>query len=194
VTWLIAGLGNPGDEYADTRHNVGAMVVEEVATRTGSRLRSQRIVPVDLAELHEGDERVLLVRSHRYMNESGPSIVGIARKHDVPAERIVCVHDELDLPLGALQVRIGGGSAGHNGVKSLTAALGSPEFLRVRCGIGRPPGRQDPADFVLEPFRAADRDLATELVDDAADAALSLVREGLARTQDRYNRSGPRGA
>ena len=144
--------------------------------------------------VNEGDERVLLIRSQRYMNESGPSIVGVARKHDVPAERIVCVHDELDLVLGALQVRIGGGSAGHNGVKSLTSALGTPDFLRVRCGIGRPPGRQDPADFVLEPFRTAERDVAMELVDDAADAILTLVRDGIARAQDRYNRSGPRGA
>lgn len=192
MTWLIAGLGNPGDDYADTRHNVGAMVLGELANRADVRLRSQRLVPVDLAELHEGDERLLLVRSHRYMNESGPSIVGVARKHDVPAERVVCVHDELDLALGALQVRIGGGSAGHNGVKSLTGALGTPEFLRVRCGVGRPPGRQDPADFVLEPFRATERDVATELIDDAADAVLSLVRDGLSRTQDRYNRSGPR--
>ena len=194
MTWLIAGLGNPGEDYADTRHNVGAMVVEDLAARAGSRLRSQGSVPVDLAEFHEGDERVLLVRSQRYMNESGPSIVGVARKHDVPAERIVCVHDELDLVLGALQVRIGGGSAGHNGVKSLTSALGTPDFLRVRCGIGRPPGRQDPADFVLEPFRTAERDVAMELVDDAADAVLTLVRDGIARAQDRYNRSGPRGA
>ena len=194
MTWLIAGLGNPGEDYADTRHNVGAMVVEDLAARAGSRLRSQGSVPVDLAEFHEGDERVLLVRSQRYMNESGPSIVGVARKHDVPAGRIVCVHDELDLVLGALQVRIGGGSAGHNGVKSLTSALGTPDFLRVRCGIGRPPGRQDPADFVLEPFHTAERDVAMELVDDAADAVLTLVRDGIARAQDRYNRSGPRGA
>lgn len=192
MTWLVAGLGNPDDHYADTRHNLGAMVVEELASRAGERFRKQRFVPVDAAEIRVGDERVLLVRSHRYMNESGPSYASLAAKQDVPPERVICVHDEVDLALGALQVRIGGGAAGHNGVKSLIGGLGTPEFPRVRCGIGRPPGRQDTADFVLEPFGARERDLVIELVDDAADAVLSLVGEGLARTQDRYNRSGPR--
>ncbi|MFM8999204.1 MAG: aminoacyl-tRNA hydrolase [Actinomycetota bacterium] len=192
MTWLVAGLGNPDDHYADTRHNLGAMVVEELASRAGERFRKQRFVPVDAAEIRVGDERVLLVRSHRYMNESGPSYASLAAKQDVPSERVICVHDEVDLALGALQVRIGGGAAGHNGVKSLIGGLGTPEFPRVRCGIGRPPGRQDTADFVLEPFGARERDLVIELVDDAADAVLSLVGEGLARTQDRYNRSGPR--
>lgn len=192
MTWLVAGLGNPDDHYADTRHNLGAMVAEELASRAGERFRKQRFVPVDAAEIRVGDERVLLVRSHRYMNESGPSYASLAAKQDVAPEHVICVHDELDLPLGALQVRIGGGAAGHNGVKSLLGALGTPEFPRVRCGIGRPPGRQDTADFVLEPFGKRERDLAIELVDDAADAVLSLVGEGLVRTQDRYNRSGPR--
>lgn len=192
MTWLVAGLGNPDDHYADTRHNLGAMVVEELASRAGERFRKQRFVPVDAAEIRVGDERILLVRSHRYMNESGPSYASLAAKQDVPPERVICVHDELDLPLGALQARIGGGAAGHNGVKSLIGALGTPEFPRIRCGIGRPPGRQDTADFVLEPFGKPERDVAIELVDDAADAVLSLVAEGLVRTQDRYNRPGPR--
>lgn len=192
MTWLVAGLGNPDDHYADTRHNVGAMVIEELASRASERFRKQRFVPVDAAEIRVGEDRVLLVRSHRYMNESGPSYASLAAKQDVPPERVICVHDELDLPLGALQVRVGGGAAGHNGVKSLIGALGTPEFPRVRCGIGRPPGRQDTADFVLEPFGKRERDLAIELVDEAADAVLSLVAEGLVRTQDRYNRSGPR--
>lgn len=192
MTWLVAGLGNPDDHYADTRHNLGAMVVDELASRAGERFRKQRFVPVDAAEIRVGDERILLVRSHRYMNESGPSYASLAAKQDVAPERVICVHDELDLPLGALQVRVGGGAAGHNGVKSLIGALGTPEFPRVRCGIGRPPGRQDTADFVLEPFGKRERDVAIELVDDAADAVLSLVGEGLVRTQDRYNRSGPR--
>ena len=192
MTWLVAGLGNPDDHYADTRHNLGAMVVAELASRAGERFRKQRFVPVDAAEMRVGDERILLVRSHRYMNESGPTYASLAAKQDVPPDRVICVHDELDLPLGALQVRVGGGAAGHNGVKSLIGALGTPEFPRVRCGIGRPPGRQDTADFVLEPFGKRERDLAIELVDDAADAVLSLVGEGLVRTQDRYNRSGPR--
>lgn len=192
MTWLVAGLGNPDEHYSDTRHNIGAMVVEELASRSSERFRKQRFIPADAAEVREGQERILLVRSHRYMNESGPSYSSLASKQDVTPERVICVHDELDLPLGALQVRIGGGAAGHNGVKSLIGALGTPEFIRVRCGIGRPPGRQDTADFVLEPFGKRDREVAIELVDDAADAVLSVVRDGLVRTQDRYNRSGPR--
>ncbi|MFM7719010.1 MAG: aminoacyl-tRNA hydrolase [Actinomycetota bacterium] len=192
MTWLVAGLGNPGDEYADTRHNVGAMVVEELAHRAGERLRRQRFVPADAAEFDADGERVVVARAHGYMNESGPAYAGLARKRDVEPATLIAVHDELDLPFGALQLRTGGGAAGHNGLRSLIGALGTPEFLRVRIGIGRPPGRQDPADFVLEPFGKRERDDAVALVDEAADAVLAIVREGLSRAQDRYNRSGPR--
>ena len=147
---LVAGLGNPGDRYARTRHNIGKMVAEDLARSEGVRLKKVRFLPAELAELREGQERVLLVTSTRYMNESGPSYAGLAKKHDVPPERIVAVHDELEIPPGELHVKLGGGSGGHNGLKSLTQALRTPEYHRVRVGIGRPPGRQDPADYVLE--------------------------------------------
>lgn len=200
MAWLVAGLGNPGPEYKDTRHNVGAMVVDLLAERAGTRLRRQRLASIEAVDIPAGgggggdpeDSRVWLARSLRYMNESGPIYVGFARSHRVPVERLIVVHDELDLPLGALQVRVGGGTAGHNGLRSLVAALRAPDFIRIRVGIGRPPGRQDPADYVLEPFRSSERDEVAVLVEEAADAALVVVREGTARAQDRYNRSGPR--
>jgi PTH1 family peptidyl-tRNA hydrolase len=193
MTWLIAGLGNPGDRYAATRHNAGAMVVDELARRAGERFRKARFVPAEVAELREGDERVLLVKSLRYMNESGPSFAAVAGKRGVPPARLVAVHDEIDLPFGALRAKIGGSTAGHNGLRSLQAALRTPEFNRLRIGVGRPAGRADPADFVLRPFSGGERPEVPLLIDDAADAALSLVRDGLEATQHRFNRSAPRG-
>jgi peptidyl-tRNA hydrolase, PTH1 family len=192
MTWLVAGLGNPGDRYARSRHNIGAMVADELARAAGERFRKVRFVPVGSCELHVDQERVVVAKSHAFMNEAGPSYASLARKHDVPPERVIAVHDELDLAFGALRVKLGGSTAGHNGLKSLQSGLRSAEFLRVRCGIGRPPGRQDPADFVLSPFAKREEPEVAILVDDAADAVRSLVLEGLERTQDRFNRAGPR--
>lgn len=187
MAWLVAGLGNPGDAYAKTRHNLGRMVAEELAHEAGARLKKARFLPADVAEIRVGDERVLVVASTRFMNESGTSYAGVARKQDVPPERIVAVHDELDIPPGELRVKLGGGSAGHNGLRSLTQALRTPDYLRVRIGIGRPPGRQDPADFVLEPIGKRDEAEIAGWVDRAADAVRSLIGAGLAATQDRFN-------
>ncbi|SRR5213593_4872475 len=192
MAWLVAGLGNPGDRFAKTRHNLGRMVAEELARSEGLRLKKVRFLPAEMAELREGNERVLLVTSTRYMNESGTSYAGIAKKHDLPPERIVAVHDELEIAPGELRVKLGGGSAGHNGLKSLTQALRTPEYHRVRVGIGRPPGRQDPADFVLEPIGKKDEADVALWVDRAADAVRSLIRDGLAATQDRFNRDAGR--
>ncbi|TMK19909.1 MAG: aminoacyl-tRNA hydrolase [Actinobacteria bacterium] len=193
MAWLVAGLGNPGDRYARTRHNLGKMVVEELARGEGVRLKKVRFLPAEFAELREGTERVLLVTSTRYMNESGPTYAGLAKKHDVPPERIVAVHDELEIPPGELHVKLGGGSGGHNGLKSLTQALGTPEYHRVRVGIGRPPGRQDPADYVLEPIgKRLEPDIAI-WVERAAEAVRSLIGDGLPPTQDRFNRGAGRG-
>ena len=193
MAWLVAGLGNPGDRYARTRHNLGKMVVEELARSEGVRLKKVRFLPAEFAELREGTERVLLVTSTRYMNESGPTYAGLAKKHEVPPERIVAVHDELEIPPGELHVKLGGGSGGHNGLKSLTQALGTPEYHRVRVGIGRPPGRQDPADYVLEPIgKRLEPDVAI-WVGRAAEAVRSLIRDGLPPTQDRFNRGAGRG-
>jgi PTH1 family peptidyl-tRNA hydrolase len=192
MTWLVAGLGNPGDRYARSRHNVGAMVADELARAAGDRFRKVRFLPIEVAELRVGDQRVLVARSQRFMNEAGPSYASLARKNDVEATRLIAVHDDLDLAAGALRVKSGGSTAGHNGLKSLQQALRTPEFLRVRVGIGRPPGRQDPADFVLQPFPKREEAEVALLVDDAADAVRTLIEEGLERTQDRFNRPGPR--
>lgn len=192
MTWLVAGLGNPGDRYARTRHNVGAMVAEELALAAGDRFRKVRFLPIDVAELHVEGQRVLVARSQRFMNEAGPSYASLAKKNDVEAAKVIAVHDDLDLTAGALRVKSGGSTAGHNGLRSLQQALRTPEFLRVRIGIGRPPGRQDPADFVLEPFPKRQEAEVALLVDDAADAVRSLIVDGLERTQDRFNRAGPR--
>jgi peptidyl-tRNA hydrolase, PTH1 family len=192
MAWLVAGLGNPGDRYAKTRHNLGRMVAEELARAGGVRLKKVRFLPAQVAELRIDDERVLLVTSTRYMNESGTSYAGVARKQDVPPERIVAVHDELEIPPGELRIKLGGGSGGHNGLKSLTQALRTPEYHRVRVGIGRPPGRQDPADFVLVPIGKKDEGEVARWVDRAAEAVRSLISAGLAATQDRFNRDAGR--
>ncbi len=192
MTWIVAGLGNPGDRYAATRHNLGYRVVDELASRAGERFKKVRFVPIDLAETTVDGERVLLGKSNRFYNETGEVVASLARKRDVPADRIIAVHDDLDLAFGALRVKFGGSTAGNHGLDSLVPSLRTQDFYRVRLGIGRPPGRQDPIDFVLEPFpKRAEADVAI-LVDDAADAVVSLVRDGIGPSQDRYNRSGPR--
>jgi PTH1 family peptidyl-tRNA hydrolase len=190
--WLFAGLGNPGERYATTRHNVGWMALDLLCQRAGVRLRRQRFVGVEAAETTaDGGVPLLLVRaSTAFMNVSGPPIASFARKRDVPVDRVIAVHDELDLPFGALRVKRGGSTAGHHGLDSLVQAFRSPDFYRVRIGIGRPPGRQDPADFVLEPFAAREREDAMVTVHDAADAVVVLAVEGLEAAQARFNRAG----
>jgi peptidyl-tRNA hydrolase, PTH1 family len=192
MTWIVAGLGNPGERYAATRHNLGYRVVEELARRAGERFKKPRFLPLDLAEATIDGERLLLGRSHRYYNETGEVYASLARKREVAPDRLVAVHDDIDLAFGALRVKFGGSTAGNHGLDSIVSAFRTPEFYRVRLGIGRPPGRQDPIDFVLEPFpKRVEADVAM-LVDDATDAVMSLVRDGLGPAQDRYNRSGPR--
>lgn len=191
MAWLVAGLGNPGDRYTRTRHNVGRLVAEDLAHEAGERFRKARFLPVEVAEIRVGDERVLLARSTRFMNESGSSYASLAKKHGIEPSRLIAVHDELDIPAGTIRVKLGGGNSGHNGLRSLDQALRSPEYLRVRVGIGRPPGRQDPADFVLQPIgKREEADLAI-LGSHAADAVRALIADGLERTQDRFNRSTP---
>lgn len=189
MPWLVAGLGNPGERYARTRHNLGAMVVQELASRAGERFRKARFLPADTAEIEAGD-RVVLARAHDFMNVSGPAYGSLAKKHRVPAGHVIAVHDDIDLSFGALRVRFGGSTGGHHGLDSLAAALHTPEFFRVRVGIGRPPGRQDPADFVLQPFSKREEPDVAPLVAHAADAVISLAGDGLQATQDRYNRAG----
>jgi peptidyl-tRNA hydrolase, PTH1 family len=189
--WLVAGLGNPGERYADTRHNIGAMVVEALAREEGVRLKKVRFLPVEAAEIRIEDQPVLLARSSRFMNESGPSFASLARKRGVDQDHVIAVHDEIDLVAGSVRLKSGGSSAGHNGLRSLQGALGTPGFLRVRLGVGRPPGRQDPADYVLEKIGKRDEPAIQRLVDDGAAAVRALVIGGLERAQDRHNRTGP---
>jgi PTH1 family peptidyl-tRNA hydrolase len=191
MAWLIAGLGNPDDRYARTRHNIGRMVVEELAREAGGRFRKVRFLPIESAEIRMGDDRVVLARSTRYMNESGPSYASLAKKQAIDPAHLIAVHDELDIRAGTIRVKQGGGNGGHNGLRSLDQALRNPEYLRVRVGIGRPPGRLDPSDFVLQPVGARDEADLALLVSHAADAVRALVSDGLERTQDRFNRSAP---
>jgi peptidyl-tRNA hydrolase, PTH1 family len=191
MAWLVAGLGNPGDRYARTRHNVGRIVAEELAEGAGERFRKVRFLPVEAAEIRIGDERVLLARSTRFMNESGPSYASLAKKQGIEPSRLIAVHDELDIPANTIRVKRGGGNSGHNGLRSLDQALRTNEYFRVRVGIGRPPGREDPADFVLRPVGVRDEADLAILVGHAADAVRSLITDGLGRTQDRFNRSAP---
>jgi PTH1 family peptidyl-tRNA hydrolase len=182
---LIAGLGNPGREYAATRHNAGWMVVDELARRHGGSWRSK--FSGQLAEVRLDGSRLALVKPETYMNESGKSIAAAARFFKVPMEAVLVVHDDVDLDEGRLQVRLGGGLAGHNGLRSIAQALGSQEFLRLRIGVGRP-GRGDRrsiADYVLAPF-APETDVDA-LVARSADAVEAIVREGLVAAQQRFN-------
>jgi PTH1 family peptidyl-tRNA hydrolase len=190
--WLVVGLGNPGPAYAGHRHNVGYLVADELAQRMGSRFRAHKsgradIVEGRLAPPGTQGPRVVLVRPRSYMNESGGPVKQLAAFYKVPPERIVVVHDELDLPFDTMRVKLGGGDNGHNGLRSVRSALGTGDFHRVRIGIGRPPGRQDVADFVLSDYSAAERKLVPLQVVTAADAVESLLSEGLERTQAGFN-------
>ncbi len=182
---LIAGLGNPGREHARDRHNVGWMVVEELARRHNGSFRSK--FNGRLAETRVGDARVALLEPETYMNDSGSSISAAARFFKVSPEDVLVVHDDVDLEIGRLQARAGGGLAGHNGLRSIARTLGTSEFLRLRVGVGRP-GRGDPrpvADYVLSSFAAEDD--VEGIVSRSADAVESVLREGLVAAQQRFN-------
>ena len=190
ATWLVVGLGNPGPSYATTRHNVGRLVVELLAERVGASFTSHRRGRADVLETRMGGPpgvRAVLARPRSYMNESGGSVAALRDFFKVRIDHLVVVHDELDIPFGTLRVKQGGGDNGHNGVRSVRAALGTGDFCRVRVGIGRPPGRLDPAVFVLKPYSATERAELPLLVDRAADAVEALVVDGLAYAQNLYN-------
>jgi PTH1 family peptidyl-tRNA hydrolase len=192
MAWLIAGLGNPGDEYARTRHNAGRLTVDDLAERHGARLRKVRFQAAEADDVRIGGETVWLVASTRFMNESGPVYASLAKKHGVAADHVIAVHDEIEIPPEELMVKFGGGSAGHNGIKSLALALGTQDFFRVRIGVGRPPGRQDPADYVLQRVSASAWDGFAVDIARAADAVECLVTEGLEPAQQRFNRRAGR--
>ena len=190
--WLVVGLGNPGPSYAATRHNAGFMVVDLLAERMGARFKAHR-GRVDLVEGSVGEpgtgprQQVLLVKPKTYMNESGGPVASMRDFFKVPLERIVVVHDELDLQFGSVRLKRGGGDNGHNGLRSVTKSLGGPGYLRVRFGIGRPPGSTDPAAFVLKPFTAAESREVAYLVDRSADAVTELLAHGLEAAQNRFH-------
>jgi PTH1 family peptidyl-tRNA hydrolase len=190
--WLVVGLGNPGPSYAGHRHNVGYLVTDELAARMGSPFRSHKSGRADVVEGRLGEPgvpgpRVVLARPRCYMNESGGPVKALATFYKVPPERIVAIHDELDIGFGTLRVKLGGGDNGHNGLRSMRGSLGTGDFYRVRAGIGRPPGRQEVADFVLSNYSTVERRELPFQVDHAADAVETLVTEGLERTQQRFN-------
>ncbi len=184
--WLVVGLGNPGPTYAGNRHNVGFMVLDLLASRVGGRFASHK-GRADVVSGRLGGVRVILAKPRSYMNESGGPVAGLLSYYKVPPERLVVVHDELDIPFGTLRLKAGGGDNGHNGLRSLTRSLGTPDYLRVRVGIGRPPGRLDPAAFVLKDYSAAERRELPLQIDRAADAVEAILEDGLERAQTTYN-------
>ncbi|MFF5174295.1 aminoacyl-tRNA hydrolase [Micromonospora sp. NPDC000089] len=187
--WLVVGLGNPGREYAGNRHNVGFMVADLLAGRLGARFGRHKRAVAEVAEgrLGFGGPKLVLVKPLTYMNLSGGPVAGLAQFHKVAADRVIAVHDELDIPYGQLRVKIGGGEGGHNGLRSMSKSLGTKDYVRVRFGIGRPPGRQDPADYVLSDFGGAERKELEFLVDRAADVVESVVVKGVEPTQNAYH-------
>ena len=190
--WLVVGLGNPGPTYASHRHNVGFGVVEQLADRIGSRFSAPKGMRADVAEGRLGPPgtdaaKVALVKSRAFMNESGSPVSKLLAYHKVPLDHLIVIHDELDIDPGQLRVKFGGGDNGHNGLRSIRAALGTGDFYRVRVGVGRPPGRQDPADFLLSNFPAGQRAEVALEVNRAADAVQSLIEVGLEQTQSAFN-------
>lgn len=188
--FLVVGLGNPGERYAGTRHNAGAMVADLLAGRMRAGWRTDRSRRNQVAEGRLSAPpapRIVVARPRTYMNESGGAVAALASFYKVPLTHLIVVHDELDLPKGVLRVKVGGGDSGHNGVKAIRVALGSPDFIRIRVGIGRPPGRQDPADFVLSDFARSERAEIAVLLERAGDAVESIVVEGVTRAQNVFN-------
>ncbi|HVK21294.1 MAG TPA: aminoacyl-tRNA hydrolase [Actinokineospora sp.] len=185
---IVVGLGNPGPQYEGNRHNIGFLVADELAARVGGKFKSHK-AGADVLEGRLANTRVVLVKPRSYMNLSGGPVVGAAKFFKAPQENLVVIHDELDLPFGAVRLKLGGGENGHNGLRSITKSLGTKEYHRVRFGIGRPPGRMDPADYVLRDFAPAERkELAFE-IDRCADAVEALVSQGLEAAQNAFHAS-----
>lgn len=184
--WLVAGLGNPGPEYAANRHNAGFMVAELVAGRIGASFKRHR-ARADVAEGRLAGMPVTVAKPRAFMNLCGGPVAALRDFYKIPANRIVAAHDDLDIPFGVLRVKLGGGDGGHNGLRSLTRALGTGDYYRVRLGIGRPPGRMDPAVFVLRDFSSAERRDLPLVLDRAADAVQTLLLDGLATAQNLFN-------
>ena len=186
--WLVVGLGNPGAQYEATRHNVGQMALDVLAGRIGARFGAHRSnARVAEGWLRPGGPKLILAKPNSYMNTSGGPVSSLVSYFGIEPDHVIVLHDELDIPFDTIKLKQGGGHGGHNGLRDIAKALGTPEFLRVRIGIGRPPGRQDPADYVLKPFASTERDALAVLLEDAADAAEQAADEGLLAAQQRFH-------
>jgi len=190
MTWLVVGLGNPGDEYAATRHNVGQMVIDHLAKRHDVKLSTHKS-RTDIAAYKLGvgvdAHSIILAKSKSYMNESGGPIKALASFYSVEPAKIIVLHDELDIPYAAIRTKVAGGDNGHNGLKSLTSSLGTADYYRVRLGIGRPMGQQDPGDFVLKQFSKEEKKTLDEFIDRGADCVEFFIEKGLDLTQSKFN-------
>lgn len=181
---LVVGLGNPGPEYERTRHNVGFLVADVLAERVGGRFAVHKKSGADLLQARLDGRQILIAKPRAYMNLSGRPVAALAKFFSVPVDQVIVVHDELDLPFGTIKLKQGGGEGGHNGLRSISQALTTKDYLRTRIGIGRPPGRQDPADYVLKPFAAPERKEVPVIVEQAADAVELLLKVGLEAAQN----------
>ena len=182
--WLVIGLGNPGPEYEKTRHNIGQLVLDQLS---GGQKFSSHKSRMEICEVKCGEQTLVLAKSRGYMNETGGPAKALSDFYKIEVSKIIVVHDELDLPFNSLRIKLGGGDNGHNGLKSMTSAFGSPDYFRVRLGIGRPMGSQDPADFVLKAFSVAEKKTLPEFIDRGCDVVESLITNGLEETQSRFN-------
>jgi peptidyl-tRNA hydrolase, PTH1 family len=189
-TWLIVGLGNPGTTYAGTRHNIGASAVDEMVKSLGEKLTKHKRAKAEVAETRLAGAKIILAKPQSYMNESGNPVAGLLNYFDLAADQLVVLHDELDIPAAALRVKFGGGDNGHNGLKSIRASIGSGDFYRVRMGIGRPMGEQDPADFVLKQFSSAEKTQLPAMFDRTAKLIEVLISSGLAAAQNEFHGEG----
>lgn len=189
-TWLVVGLGNPGDKYSSTRHNIGFMVADELANRFKGKFSSHKYrALVSEVRLGVGSEapKLIIIKPSTYMNDSGNAVAPLAKYFNTAPQQIIAIHDELDIPFNAIRVKLGGGDNGHNGLKSLTQSLSTPDYFRIRVGIGRPTTPQDTADYVLDNFSKAERSVVPDLALRACDAIESLVTKGLEITQQNFN-------
>jgi PTH1 family peptidyl-tRNA hydrolase len=190
MTWLVAGLGNPGDQYAATRHNVGQMVIDQLVKRHSVKLASHKSrTHIAAYKLGVGIDahQIILAKSTSYMNESGGPIKALANFYSIEPANIIVLHDELDIGYAVIRSKLGGGDNGHNGLKSMTSAFDTPDYYRVRLGIGRPMGQQDPADFVLKQFSKEEKKDLEEFIERGADVVESLIENGLEFTQGKFN-------
>lgn len=191
--WLIVGLGNPGPRYEMTRHNIGYLVADELADRIGgnfSRHKAQaQVVSGVLGPIGPDGVKVIVAKPMSFMNTSGGPVSGLCKFYDISPDRLIVIHDELDIDFDRIRLKCGGGEGGHNGLRSISTSLGTKDYLRVRAGIGRPPGRQSVSDYVLSAFGAVECKSLALFVGEVADAVESLVREGLLATQQRFHGS-----